>query len=138
MSPPEQQRRSVARLRPGRWPRDRAAASETPGRPREPARAQARASTVFASAPICVGAHPGTQPGESFDRVRPNLKGAQIEVAGCSRCTPTRVLTLGGYEPDFDCNWSVAERGDAHVESIANFQAARKILSQVKAQPHVA
>src|SRR5215831_7476883 len=71
---------------------------------------------------IHIGAHPGAQLRNALDRVRANLKRAQVEVAGGAGGAPARVFALGGDQPDLDGDAAVAERRNAHAETVAELE----------------
>src|SRR5262249_47768201 len=48
-----------------------------------------------------------------------------------------RVFALGGDQPDLDGDAAVAERRNAHAETVAELERLDQVLSQIEMDPHV-
>src|ERR1700733_10164684 len=72
-----------------------------------------------AGAPIEIGAHARPQLGHLFDRVSANRKRPQVEIAGRPGGAPARILALGGDQLYLDGDAAIGERGNSHVEPVA-------------------
>ena len=88
--------------------------------------------------PVEIGAHAGPQLRHLVDRIGADREGAQVEIAGGAGGAPARIFALGGDQLDLDGDAAVAERRNAHVEAVADFQRLDQILAQIEMDPHVA
>src|SRR5262245_13484228 len=50
---------------------------------------------------------------------------------------PARILAFGGDPPDLDGNAAVAERRNAHAETVAELERLDQVLAQMEVDPHV-
>src|SRR5262249_53450315 len=72
-----------------------------------------------------------------LDRVRANLKRAQVEIAGGAGGAPARIFAFGGDQPDLDGDAAVTQRRNSHVEAVADLQRLDQVLAQLEVDPHV-
>src|SRR5262245_45031287 len=126
----------MARRRSGSAPHDRAAATAT--RAGRPARTRASRPAASALAPFHVGAHAGAQLRHLFDRIGADRERPQVEIPGGAGGAPACVLALGRNELDLDGDAAVAERGNAHVEPLAELQRLYQVLAQIEVDPEIA
>src|SRR5262249_51359669 len=105
----------------------RAATSRKPG----------LAAASSARRPVHIGAHTGAQLRHLLDRVRANLKRPQVEIAGGAGGAPARIFAFGGDQPDLDGDAAIAERRNAHAETVAELERLDQVLSQIETDPHV-
>src|SRR4029077_15026607 len=93
------------------------------------------AAVSFTRPPIQIGAHAGTQFGNLVEGIGPDRECPQVEIAGGTRGAPARIFALGGNELDLDGDAAVAERRNAHVETIADLERLDQILPQIEVNP---
>ena len=96
-----------------------------------------RRCRLIARAPIQIGAHAGAQLRHLVDRIGSDRERPQVEIAGGAGGAPARIFAFGRDQFDLDSDAAVGQRGNAHVEAVADLQRLDQILTQIKVDPQV-